>query len=318
MEWSTKAIEADRPFGSWAEDLADAFVQLEPRKITEQPFQGVITRTDVAAIKISRVEATRHVVPRLRSHIARSISDMYFVNLQLDGVGRYTQRGHEQICGPGDLAIVDTTEPFEIANCRNFSLFCFAVPRQLLPSALAERPRLRLSATEAGRALSRTLAGHAELCLRSDPNSGISAFGAQHVVDLISHAPGILEERPAERACRSVLLSMMLDYIDRHVEDPELGADALALKFHCSQRYVHKLFSTTGRSVGEHVNGLRILVCTRNLLDHAHQRATVAEIAFNAGFRDISHFNRLFKRSTGLAPREFRRALGLRAVDGTQ
>jgi AraC-like DNA-binding protein len=111
---------------------------------------------------------------------------------------------------------------------------------------------------------------------------------------------------------------MMLDYIDRHVEDPELGADALALKFHCSQRYVHKLFSTTGRSVGEHVNGLRILVCTRNLLDHVHQRATVAEIAFNAGFRDISYFNRLFKRSTGLAPREFRRALGLRAVDGTQ
>ena len=219
------------------------------------------------------------MVLRLRSHIARSIGDVYFVNLQLDGVGRYTQRGHEQICGPGDLAIVDTTEPFEIANCRNFSLFCFAVPRQLLPSALAERPRLRLSATDAGRALSRTLSGHAELCLHSEPNSGISAFGAQHVVDLISHAPGILEERPPERAGLSVLLSMMLDYIDRHVDDPELCAATLALKFHCSQRYVHKLFSTTGRSVGEHVNGQRILVCTRNLLDHAHRRATIAEVA---------------------------------------
>jgi AraC-like DNA-binding protein len=318
MEWSTKAIEADRPFGSWAEDLADAFVQLEPRKIAEQPFQGTISRTDVAAIKISRVEATKHVVLRLRSHIARSIGDVYFVNLQLDGVGRYTQRGHEQICGPGDLAVVDTTEPFEIENCRNFSLFCFAVPRQLLPNALAERPRLRLSATEAGRALSRTLAGHADLCLRSEPNSGISAFGAQHVVDLISHAPGILEEQPPERAGRSVLLSMMLDYIDRHVDNPDLGADTLALKFHCSQRYVHKLFSTTGRSVGEHVNGLRIVLCTRNLLDHARQRATVAEIAFDAGFRDISYFNRLFKRSTGLAPREFRRAMSQGTADGTQ
>jgi AraC-like DNA-binding protein len=318
MEWSTKAIEADRPFGSWAEDLADAFVQLEPRKITEQPFQGVISRTDVAAIKISRVEATKHVVLRLRSHIARSIGDVYFVNLQLDGVGRYTQRGHEQICGPGDLAVVDTTEPFEIENCRNFSLFCFAVPRQLLPGTLAERPRLRLSATEAGRALSRTLAGHADLCLRSVPNSGISAFGAQHVVDLISHAPGILEEQPPERAGRSVLLSMMLDYIDRHVDDPDLGADMLALKFHCSQRYVHKLFSTTGRSLGEHINGQRILLCTRNLLDHARQRATVAEIAFEAGFRDISHFNRLFKRSTGLAPREFRRAMSQGTTDGTR
>jgi AraC family transcriptional regulator, positive regulator of tynA and feaB len=308
MEWSTKTIAADRPFGSWAEDLADAFVRLEPRKIAEQPFQGTISRTDVASIQISRVEATKHVVLRLRSHIARSISDVYFVNLQLDGVGRYTQRGHEQICGPGDLAVVDTTEPFEIANCRNFSLFCFAVPRQLLPSELAQRPRFRLSATEAGRALSRTLAGHADLCLRSAPNSGISGFGAQHVVDLISHAPDILEERPPERAGRSVLLSMMLDYIDRHADDPDLDAATLALKFHCSQRYVHKLFSTTGRSVGEHINELRILVCTRNLLDHAHRRATIAEIAFNAGFRDISHFNRLFKRSSGLAPREFRRA----------
>jgi len=318
MEWSTKAIEADRPFGSWTEDLADAFVPLEPRKIAEQPFQGTISRTDVASIQISRVEATKHVVLRLRSHIARSIGDVYFVNLQLDGVGRYTQRGHEQICGPGDLAIVDTTEPFEIANCRNFSLFCFAVPRQLLPGALAERPRLRLSATEAGRALSRTLSGHAELCLRSEPNSGISAFGAQHVVDLISYAPGSLEGRSPERAGLSVLLSMMLDHIDRHVDDPELCAATLAQKFHCSQRYVHKLFSTTGRSVGEHVNGQRILVCTRNLLDHAHRRATIAEVAFNAGFRDISYFNRLFKRSTGLAPREFRRAMSLTTVDGTQ
>jgi AraC-like DNA-binding protein len=111
---------------------------------------------------------------------------------------------------------------------------------------------------------------------------------------------------------------MMLDHIDRHVDDPELCAATLAKKFHCSQRYVHKLFSTTGRSVGEHVNGQRILVCTRNLLDHAHRRATIAEVAFNAGFRDISYFNRLFKRSTGLAPREFRRAMSLTTVDGTQ
>ena len=79
MEWSTRTIEADRPFGSWAEDLADAFVPLEPRKIAEQPFQGTISRTDVAAIKISRVEATKHVVLRLRSHIARSVGDAFLM-----------------------------------------------------------------------------------------------------------------------------------------------------------------------------------------------------------------------------------------------
>jgi AraC family transcriptional regulator, positive regulator of tynA and feaB len=104
-------------------------------------------------------------------------------------------------------------------------------------------------------------------------------------------------------------LSMMLDYIDRHSDDPGLGAARLAVKFRCSQRYVHRLFSTTGRSVGEHVNDKRILACTRRLLDRTWRNKTIAEIAFAAGFRDISHFNRLFKRSNGTAPREFRRTM---------
>src|SRR3979490_419159 len=308
MEWSTKAIEADRPFGSWAEDLADAFVPLEPRKIAEQPFQGTISRTDVASIQISRVEATKHVVLRLRSHLGRSIGDVYFVNLQLDGVGRYTQRGHEQICGPGDLAIVDTTEPFEIANGRDFQLFCFAIPRHLLPRQFSERPRLTLSVTEVGRALSRTLSSYAELCFSSQAPLPLAALGGGHIVDLISHVSDVLAGGPFERLNAPVLLSMMLDHIDRHSDDPGLSAATLARKFHCSERYVHKLFSKTGRSVGEHVNHKRILVFTRDLLGDSRNR-TIAEIAFAAGFRDISHFNRLFKRSNGASPRKSRHTI---------
>jgi AraC-like DNA-binding protein len=105
-----------------------------------------------------------------------------------------------------------------------------------------------------------------------------------------------------------VLLSMMLDHMDRHSDDPSLSAATLARQFHCSERYVHKLFSKTGRSVGEHVNHKRILVCTRDLLSDSRSR-TIAEIAFAAGFRDISHFNRLFKRSNGASPREFRQTM---------
>jgi hypothetical protein len=36
MEWLTKPRQADQPFGSWANDLAAAFVRLEPRKIADQ------------------------------------------------------------------------------------------------------------------------------------------------------------------------------------------------------------------------------------------------------------------------------------------
>jgi AraC family transcriptional regulator, positive regulator of tynA and feaB len=73
--------------------------------------------------------------------------------------------------------------------------------------------------------------------------------------------------------------------------------------------YVHRLFATTGRSVGEHLNEKRIAACTCKLLDRNSAHKTIAEIAFAAGFRDISHFNRLFKRCNGLPPREFRRTM---------
>jgi len=308
MEWSTKPHRRDQPFGSWADDLAEAFVRLEPRRIADQPFEGAISRIDAAPIKVSLVKATRHTVLRLASHIKASTDDLCFVNLQLEGLGRTTQRGHEQIAAPGDLAIADTTEPFEIYNCRNFRLFCFAVPRRLLPKAFFDDPRLKLSATEGGRALSRTLAGYADLCL-SAPVAPQLAIGA-HVVDLIAHAPDMLAELPAERMNVPVLLSMMLDHIDRCSRDVELGAAALAAKFRCSERYVHRLFAQTGRSVGEHINEKRLDAATRDLLDPACRHKTIAEIAFDAGFCDISHFNRLFKRSQGLAPREFRRTMG--------
>jgi len=101
---------------------------------------------------------------------------------------------------------------------------------------------------------------------------------------------------------------MMMDHIDRHSADTNLSAATLAQKFHCSERYIHKLFAGTGRSVGEHINDRRIAACTRDLLDNPRKRK-IAEIAFAAGFQDISHFNRLFKRINGTAPREFRREM---------
>ena len=309
MEWSAKLSQIDRYFGSWADDLAAAFVQLEPRKITDHPFQGTMVRTETAPVRISRVIATRHKILRLRSHVAHSKDDLCFINLQLEGVGRYTQRDHEQINGPADLAVVDTTEPFELVNAHDFKALCFAIPRQLLPAGFCERPRLTLSRTEAGRALSQTLAGYAELCLNSQTPSEIATIVGRHIVDLISHAPEILAQASSERVNTPVLLMMMMmDHIDRHSADPNLCAATLARKFHCSGRYIHKLFAGTGRSVGEHVNDRRIAACTRDLLDNPGNRK-VAEIAFAAGFQDISHFNRLFKRINGAAPREFRRAM---------
>ncbi|MGE5145983.1 MAG: helix-turn-helix domain-containing protein, partial [Candidatus Eiseniibacteriota bacterium] len=289
MEWSARPYREDQPFGSWADDLAAAYVRLEPRKIVDRPFEGAISLTDAAPIRVSLVKARSHSVLRLRAHISDDTDDLCFVNLQLDGLGRTTQRGHDQLCAAGDLAVVDTTEPFEIANGRDFRLYCFAVPRRLLPGGFCERPRFALSQTVRGRALSRTLASYAELCLAAP---GLAARSGAHLVELIAQAPEVLGDASGESLRAPVLLSMMIDHIGRHSGDPDLDASRLAAQFRCSTRYVHRLFAATGRSVGQHVSDRRILACERSLLDASFRHKTIAEIAFEAGFRDLSHFNR--------------------------
>ena len=75
------------------------------------------------------------------------------------------------------------------------------------------RPRLPLSVTEAGRALSRTLTGYAELCLSAQVPSSIATLASAHIVDLVSHANGVLAEGLSDRTKAPVILSIMLDLL---------------------------------------------------------------------------------------------------------
>ncbi|MBC8009335.1 MAG: helix-turn-helix transcriptional regulator [Burkholderiales bacterium] len=59
-----------------------------------------------------------------------------------------------------------------------------------------------------------------------------------------------------------------------------------------------------GKTFQAYLADLRLGIACRQLIE-TDQR--VSEIAFAAGFGNLSNFNRLFQRSRGVAPREFRR-----------
>lgn len=71
---------------------------------------------------------------------------------------------------------------------------------------------------------------------------------------------------------------------------------------HLSQTF-SKFFGCT---VGEYVRKLRVDYASRRL---ANTDAPLSQIAIEAGFSDQSHFNRSFKRATGLTPLELRQSL---------
>jgi len=59
----------------------------------------------------------------------------------------------------------------------------------------------------------------------------------------------------------------------------------------------------TGRNFIEYLNDLRLGIASRELVNSSK---SVAEISFEAGFNNMSNFNRLFKKRKGITPKEFR------------
>lgn len=83
----------------------------------------------------------------------------------------------------------------------------------------------------------------------------------------------------------------------------EWSLDAAARQARLSRRRFSQVFRIlTGQSFVEKRNGLRLKHATQLMLD---TRQTIAGAAFSAGFQDLSHFYRLFRKTYHLTPKDW-------------
>ena len=66
------------------------------------------------------------------------------------------------------------------------------------------------------------------------------------------------------------------------------------------------LFETEGTTFSQFVLARRLSLARRMLADPRPDHQAIAAIAYEAGFGDLSYFNRAFRRRFGMAPGEVR------------
>ena len=101
-------------------------------------------------------------------------------------------------------------------------------------------------------------------------------------------------------------LRAILDHIASHFSDPDLGLTKVARRLGISARYLQRLLETSETSFTAHVTELRLkhafmLLTAEDLID-----VRICDVALQAGFSDISHFNRLFRSRFGETPKGVR------------
>lgn len=104
----------------------------------------------------------------------------------------------------------------------------------------------------------------------------------------------------------SPLIRNVIDHIDFHFAQ-DLSLKSLAERFNCSSGYLSAQFKKeNGVTLTDYLNGKRLEHAKRLL---TRTQLTISEIAQESGFDDINYFSRLFKRSHGMTPREYRGAV---------
>ncbi len=99
-------------------------------------------------------------------------------------------------------------------------------------------------------------------------------------------------------------LRKALAYLGHHFAEP-MSLGELAASAHVSPSHLAFLFrSVVGHPFKHVLQAIRIERAKGLLRDDPHQRVT--DVALNVGFRDLSHFEKCFRRTVGKTPREFR------------
>ncbi len=125
---------------------------------------------------------------------------------------------------------------------------------------------------------------------------------------------------PPRQERYNVSTAMMRDYIDSLnalVEEqcPHLDADLTLGKLAQQLGVTDKVLSFVlneglSTSYTDYINILRVEEATRQLRDERLSHLSVLGVGYNAGFSSKATFNRVFKKSTGMTPSQYRQQSG--------
>jgi AraC-like DNA-binding protein len=127
--------------------------------------------------------------------------------------------------------------------------------------------------------------------------------------DLVAVTMGATRDAAAVaegRGIRAARLRAIKADIEAHLALGDVSAASVARRQKVSDSYIRKLFEGEQTSFSEFVLGRRLLRVHRLLMDPRRVKQSIASLAFEAGFGDLSYFNRAFKRCYGATPSEIR------------
>ncbi|MFI0847510.1 AraC family transcriptional regulator [Mesorhizobium sp. IMUNJ 23232] len=284
-------------------DIAPADGELAEFTASSRPLPGL----DILSVASSGLRVRRSKTQVDPEHI--------YLNINLAGSRHVSQQGREAVSAEGEAmfiaggAGVDMT----IAPGARFMTLKMEIAaiEPLVPDYGDRLIQPIPSKSEALQLLSGYLGTLDKTEMLATPN--LQRVVATHVHDLAALTLGAARDgadQARERGARAARLQAIKADVAANL-DGDVSVDAVARRHRVTPRSVQMALEVEGVTFTDFVLGQRLARAHRMLSDPLRVGQKISTIALDAGFGDLSYFNRVFRRRFGVAPSEVRAVASL-------
>lgn len=297
---------------SWQKRFAELILPCAVRPTRSGRFSANADVVVVGGVLVARYVLSPMKMDRGEDHRIATDDSITF-SVATAGKLRCTQGTHTAEFGAGEAVLLSTRSANTLETTGG-GFIGIKLPRALFADCAPAHADIDFCHIGAANPALHSLLAYVDAVVRSDAEMPTMMAGlfARHMTDFIAATVGA--DRPAAEddsrsARRAVRRAALQTAIDLHHADPDLTIERFAGIVGLSARTIQALFAEDETSFSDRLRETR-LDKARQAIMRAGSRASIAAIAFEVGFRDISTFNRAFRRAYDRTPGEMRADAG--------
>ncbi len=291
---------------SASETLSSKFFELEIVQ-GEHP-QGLIRETKIGGMVLLRslIEAGRVTAARSDRLIRHSNSNAFLLGLAVKGQTTIYQEAREAQLSPGDMILIDSHRKYELELDHETEMIWLKFSTSAVQSRIIEHWRYLGLPLKTEFGIGHVVANMLDACINTAPY--ISAADSRRFessfIELVGAAfrSQIDEANDSETRHGFLVLNRIRDYIEDHLDNPNLNPKLIAGEIGLSERYIRKLFASRDMTLMGWIRDRRLQKCHDSICNNDLQFSSLSDIAYAHGFNDISSFNRSFKDKYRMSP----------------
>jgi AraC-like DNA-binding protein len=312
VRFSTAALPQPDRVAMWREHYAHTIFRAEVQPVCAASFQAAVISRGLPELHLLSGALSAVRIERTREFLADGNDD---VALVINRAGRISAiaRGREVALREGDAVLVNSGEMSVFDRSSAGGSFSIRIPHSVLSPLVVDLDDAVMRLIPRRASALRLLASYARPLLEQDvlETPELQRLAVTHVHDLVALLLGATRDAgdvARGRGRGAALLRAAKAFIVANSSTPSLSVGSVAKHLGVTPRYLQKLFETDGATFSNFLLGQRLARAHRMLTNPRFDASQVSAIAYDAGFGDLSYFNRNFRQRYGSTPRDVRKS----------